>query len=257
MVVVRDLPEAPDTLAAELVAAGADPSPTCVIVLVHPGGVKGKRLLDTIRKSAASALTEVPCREIKTRRDKQRFLLEEMRSHRRKAADDALDALLDAVGGDLRSLAGAASQLVADTTGLIDVDTVRRYYRGRAEVSGFMVADRALEGRTAEALEHLRWSLYAGNDPVPLVAALAAGLRALVAVGSAPRGLGPADIARHAGMPPWKVDVVRRQLRGWTPDGIARSLAAVAEADAQIKGAGTDPVYALERAVVTISRARA
>lgn len=119
-----------------------------------------------------------------------------------------------------------------------------------------MVADRALEGRTAEALEHLRWSLHAGNDPVPLVAALASGLRNLVAVGSAPRGLSAGDLARHAGMPPWKVDVVRRQLRGWTPDGIVRGITAVAEADAQIKGAGTDPVFALERAVVAISTAR-
>lgn len=257
VVVVRDLQDGPDTLGPELGAFAHDPPPQCVVVLVHPGGVKGKRLLDSLRKAAGQRLDDVACREIKGRRDKLKFLREEMREHRRKATDEALEAILDALGGDLRSLAAAVSQLASDTTGALDVETVHRYYSGRAEVSGFVVAERTLEGRTAEALEQLRWSLNAGNDPVPLLAALAAGLRSLVAVGSAPAGLGQADVARHAGMPPWKVDVVRRQLRGWTPEGIAYSIGAVAQADAQIKGAGTDPVYALERAIMTVSQARA
>ncbi len=256
VVVVRDLQDAPEFLGAELLAFAGNPADTCRIVLVHPGSAKGKRLLEALRKGAAKGLAEVACREIKGRRDKLRFLQQELRDHRRKAGDDALDLVLDAVGGDLRTLASAAGQLASDTTGLIDRETVQRYYSGRAEVSGFTVADRTLEGRTAEALEQLRWSLQAGNDPVPLLAALASGLRSLVAVGSAPRGLSAADLARHAGMPPWKVDSVRRQLRGWSEAGIARSMSALAVADADIKGAAADPVYALERAVVVISQAR-
>ncbi|MPY72465.1 MAG: DNA polymerase III subunit delta, partial [Alphaproteobacteria bacterium] len=53
---------------------------------------------------------------------------------------------------------------------------------------------------------------------------------------------------------PWKVDRVRKQVRGWTDDAIARAIHAVAEADAQVKGEAADPAYALERAVVTIAR---
>ena len=49
---------------------------------------------------------------------------------------------------------------------------------------------------------------------------------------------------------------MRQQLRGWTPAGIARALAAVAEADAQVKGEGTSPGYALEVAIRTIVSSR-
>jgi len=49
---------------------------------------------------------------------------------------------------------------------------------------------------------------------------------------------------------------IRQQLRGWTPDGITRALTAVAEADAQVKGEGANPGYALEVAVRTIVASR-
>lgn len=57
-------------------------------------------------------------------------------------------------------------------------------------------------------------------------------------------------------MPPWKIDRVQRQLRGWTGDGVARALTAVAEADEQVKGGAADPAYALEKTVAQIVAAR-
>ena len=38
---------------------------------------------------------------------------------------------------------------------------------------------------------------------------------------------------------------------------ITVALTAIAEADAAVKGAGVDPAYALERAVLTVTAARA
>jgi DNA polymerase-3 subunit delta len=58
------------------------------------------------------------------------------------------------------------------------------------------------------------------------------------------------------GAPPWKIDRVRQQLRGWHPDGVARALQIVAEADMQIKGEAASADYALERAVRTIIACR-
>src|SRR5690606_39702445 len=84
----------------------------------------------------------------------------------RSATPEACQALVDALGSDLRELASAVSQLVADVEGTIDEAVVGRYYTGRAEASSFTVADRAVEGRTAEALEALRWSLSTGVAPV-------------------------------------------------------------------------------------------
>ncbi len=254
VVVVRGLQDGGEHLASEVGSFLGDPSPNSAVVLVHPGGAKGKRLLEAIRK--ADGVREVPCAEVRTRRDRMRFLADEVRLHRRKATEEALSTLLDALGSDLRTLAAAIGQLAADTEGLLDQETVLRYYSGRAEVSGFLVADRVLEGRTSEALETLRWCLRNGTDPVPLLAALAAGMRNVAAVASAPRGMSSADLAGWAGMPPWKVDAVRRQTAGWTPEGLSSGFGVLAEADAQVKGAGADPFYAVERAVVTISRLR-
>jgi DNA polymerase-3 subunit delta len=161
------------------------------------------------------------------------------------------------VGNDLRDLAAASSQLAADTTGVINAAVVARYYHGRAEATGFSVADKACEGNLAEALAQLRWALATGTSPVLITSALAAGLRTLGLVGSAGRGLGPNALAADLGMPPWKIDQARRQLRGWTAAGIARAHAAVAEADVQVKGEGASAGYALERAITAIVACRA
>jgi DNA polymerase-3 subunit delta len=57
-------------------------------------------------------------------------------------------------------------------------------------------------------------------------------------------------------MAPFQVRKARGQLGGWSPDGVAAAITAVAAADEQIKGAGTDPVYALERVITAIVAAR-
>lgn len=61
--------------------------------------------------------------------------------------------------------------------------------------------------------------------------------------------------AKDLGLAPWQVDRARRELAGWTPEGLATAISAVAQADAEVKGAGRDPVFAVERAVLTIARA--
>jgi len=43
----------------------------------------------------------------------------------------------------------------------------------------------------------------------------------------------------------------------WSPAGLAVAVQAVAAADFEVKGGGRDPVYAVERAILTITRARA
>ncbi|EGJ77450.1 MULTISPECIES: DNA polymerase III subunit delta [Streptomyces] len=221
------------------------------LVLCHAGGAKGKGLLDAARKAGAR---EVPCPKMTKPADRLAFVRNEFRTTGRSATPEACQTLVDAIGSDLRELAAAVSQLTADVEGTIDEAIVGRYYTGRAETSSFTVADRAVEGRAAEALEALRWSLSTGVAPVMITSALAQGVRAIGKLSSA-RGGRPADLARELGMPPWKIDRVRQQMRGWTPDGVSIALRAVAEADAGVKGGGDDPEYALEKAIVTVARA--
>lgn len=222
------------------------------LVLLHAGGAKGKGLLDAARKAGAR---EVACPKMTKPADRLAFVRSEFRATGRSATPEACQSLVDAIGSDLRELASACAQLVADIEGTIDEAVVARYYTGRAEASSFTVADRAVEGRAAEALEALRWAMSTGVAPVLITSALAQGVRSIGKLASAPRGARPADLARELGMPPWKIDRVRQQMRGWSADGVAAALTAVAEADAGVKGGGDDPEYALEKAVVAVARA--
>ena len=172
-----------------------------------------------------------------------------------RSSDSAVRALVAAVGNDLRELATACSQLVADIGGAIDEEKVSRYYRGKAEATGFVVADRAVDGDVAGALEVLRWGLDVGLAPVLVTSALAGNLRTIAKVAQAGRGSAQ-SLVKQLGMPSWKIEKAQRQSRAWQPAGIARAIAAVAAADAEVKGAGTDPAYALERAVLAIVAAR-
>src|SRR5690606_13381949 len=108
-------------------------------------------------------------------------------------------------------------------------------------------------GDAGGAVALLRHALDTGLDPVPIVAALALRLRNLAKV-AAMRGGGPSP--RDVGMAPWQVDRARRDLRSWTPEGLATAISAVAQADADVKGETRDPVFAVERAVLTIARSR-
>jgi DNA polymerase-3 subunit delta len=253
VIVVRDVADAAEAITDELKTVLADPGDDVVLVLVHPGGVKGKSLLDAAR--AAGAVV-VDCKVVKWESDKVAFVQAEFKAAGRRVAPAAAVALVDALGSDLRELANACAQLVADTEGTVDRAVVERYHAGRIEVTGFKVADAAVEGRYEDALGLLRHALATGSDPVPVNAAFAMGLRTLAKVGGASRTARPEDVARDLGLAPFQVKKARGQLAGWSPDGVAAAIVAVARADEQIKGGGTDPVYALERAVTDIVAAR-
>ena len=183
MVVVQGAQDAGKDLSAELVRLAGSPVPEVFLVVTHNGGAKNKGLLADLLSAGAR---RVDCPAVKRFGDRMDFLRAEFRQAGRKADDAGLRALLDAVGTDLRDLAAACSQLSADTTGVINQAAVARYYHGRAEASGFSVADKACEGNLAGALEQLRWALATGTSPVLVSSALAQGLRTLGLVGVSP-----------------------------------------------------------------------
>jgi DNA polymerase III subunit delta len=253
VLVIRSAQDAAANLTAELTRLARSPMPDLALVVTHSGGAKNKALIADLVGAGAR---RIDCPSVKRFGERMEFLRGEFRAASRRADDGGLRALLDAVGTDLRDLAAACSQLVADTTGVINQEVVARYYRGRAEATGFSVADKACEGNLADALEQLRWALATGTSPVLITSALASGLRTLALVGSAGRGSTPNALAADLGMPPWKIDKARQQLRGWTADGLVRAHAAVAEADVQVKGEGASAGYALERAIAVIVACR-
>jgi DNA polymerase-3 subunit delta len=253
-VVVRGLENLPDETSDGLLEYAASPAEDVGLVLVHSGGQKGSGLLAKLRK--LGPVTEVKSAALKPS-DYPRWVAAEARSHGARIAEDAAELLVQAVGQDLRALAGACHQLANDFTGQpLTADVVKRYFGGRAEVKGFAVADAAIYGRTARALEELRWAIDNGTAPVLVTSAFASGLRGLAKYRSAPRGLREGDLAKEVGVPPWKLRTLREQARGWDDPGLVRAIQAVAQADADVKGAASDSSYALERMVITVTEAR-
>jgi DNA polymerase-3 subunit delta len=252
VLIVRAAQDASAAVSAELGQLAASMPDEVMLVVTHAGGAKGKSLLTALVRAGAR---RIDCPSIRRFGERMDFLRAELARAGRRADDSGLRALIDAVGTDLRDLAAACDQLASDTTGVINEQVVRRYWRGRAEATGFSVADRALEGHLAEALAQLRWALAIGTSPVLITSALARGIRTLGQVGTA-RGKGSDALAAELGMPAWKVDKVRQQLRGWSSSGLALAHSAVARADAEVKGEGASAGYALERAIRVIVESR-
>ncbi|MCL3776600.1 MULTISPECIES: DNA polymerase III subunit delta [unclassified Actinomyces] len=250
LVLVPALEQMTDALLADLLAYTAAADPDVAVVLRHNGGQRGKRLLDAL---AASPYPVVTIEAVKSPRDKAALVTADLRHRGRRAEADAVGALVDALGSDLRELLSAVDQLAADTEGTITVREVNTYYAGRFEATGFTVADAAAAGDVARAVTALRHAIATGTEPVPIVSALAMKVRQLARVAAAGgRNLS----ARDLGMAPWQVDRARRELSGWSDDALATAIVAVARADAEAKGGSRDPVHAVERAVLAICRAR-
>jgi DNA polymerase-3 subunit delta len=251
--VLRDLQDLPVENHVEITRFLADPDPTITVIFIHKGGVKGKALLDQIKKANTQIIA---CDALKKESEKQEFVRHLFLDLGRKATPGAVTALIGAVGTDLRELTAASSQIASDTVGVIDEAMVDKYHQGRIETTGFDVADAALDGDVSRALLTLRNALDSGTDPVMVTSAIASALRGLAKVSGANRGSKSFELAGVLGMAPWQIDKARRQLSSWSQAGIAKAVGAIARADAQVKGAAVDPIYALERAVTEIARSR-
>lgn len=248
VVVIDEGESMTDDFLEDAVAYAKDPDPEVVVILRHGGAVRGKRALEAWR---AAGVEEILCPAIKRDADLAQFVEGEFARATREARPQAVRALVDAVGGDVPELAAAVHQLLSDVSGLVTEDEVTRYYGSRVNATGFAVADAAIVGKVGEALALVRHALDTGTDPVPLVAALASKLRGLARVGAA-RGRG-IDPAKDLNMAPWQVERARRDLRHWNGDTLAAAIEAAAAADAEVKGAGRDPRFAIERAVRTVA----
>lgn len=244
IVVLGAAAEAGKDAAAVIESAAADLPAGTVLVVVHSGGGRAKSLANQLRSMGAQVH---PCARITKVSERADFIRSEFASLRVKVDDETVTALLDAVGSDVRELASACSQLVADTGGAVDAAAVRRYHSGKAEVRGFDIADKAVAGDVAGAAEALRWAMMRGEPLVVLADALAEAVHTIGWVG--PQSGDPYRLAAQLGMPPWRVQKAQKQARRWSRDTVATAMRLVAELNANVKGAVADADYALESAV--------
>ncbi|GAB7144668.1 DNA polymerase III subunit delta [Mycobacterium riyadhense] len=244
IVVLEAAGDAGKEAAALIASAAADIPASTVLVVVHSGGGRAKALAGELRSLGAQVHA---CARITKASERADFVRGEFRSSRIKVDEETVTAVLDAVGSDIRELAAACSQLVADTGGAVDAAAVRRYHSGKAEVKGFDIADKAVAGDVAGAAEALRWAMLRGEPLVVLADALAEAVHTIGRVG--PLSGDPYRLAAQLGMPPWRVQKAQKQARRWSRDTVAIAMKLVAELNANVKGAVADADYALESAV--------
>jgi DNA polymerase-3 subunit delta len=247
LVIIRGFERCSDELITDGLSYIENPTADTTIILRHTGSsVRGKKLVDAIRLNSHCA--EVACLAIKGDGEKLTFVQGEFTFANRKISQGAARALLDAFSDDLAELAGACQQLLQDSAETITEEIVNRYYGGRVETNAFKVIDAALAGQSGNALGLLRHALATGADPVPLVAAISMKMRQLAKI-FGNRNASAASV----GMAPWQMDRAKKDLSGWSEDGLSLVIQRLADADAAAKGAERDPVYTLEKLVTLIS----
>jgi DNA polymerase-3 subunit delta len=253
--ILRDLQDLPEDNREEIIRYLAAPDESMTVIFLHKGGVKGKALLDAIKKVKPEIIS---CEPLKKETEKEDFVKSLFLDTGRKASPGAISALVAALGSDMRELQSAISQICADApAGVIDEVMVDKFHQGRIETTGFDVADAVIEGNVSGALIALRSALETGTDPVMITSAIASALRSLAKVSGVNRGTKSFELAGQLGMAPWQIDKARRQLHRWSPGAIADAVGVIATADAQVMGAASDPIYALEKAVVRIATSHA
>jgi DNA polymerase-3 subunit delta len=255
VIVLDGAQEVGKDIGAAITAYLKAPAESIQLVVLHNGGGRkpGKDLATAMRSAGAQV---VECPKITKPGDRESFVRNEVRQAGGRADADAVRELIDSVGSDLRELAAAAAQLVADTNGQVTVDAIRRYHRGRADVTGFAVAEKAVTGDVTGALEMLRWAMQLGVPHVLVADALADAVRTVAKVAGAGGRADPYRLSSELGMPAWKVRKALSQSRGWHPAGLVAAMQVVAEVNADVKGVAVDAGYALERAVLRLAQAR-
>ncbi len=239
LVVIEGIDALNDDGVDSLKAVMADLPENVWLLLTHPGGVKRKPLIDAAAKAGAE---KIECKEFKRGSETINFLIKEVTRRKRKMTPAALNLLVESFGQDLPALTNAIGQLCSDVeVDPIDEIHVRAYFEGTAPISGYAISDALWEKRTVEAMKLLRQSALE-SDPgrvgVTTVTALASGLRSMILVGGSAPGASDNEVAREAGVPPWKVKTLRKQWSLWSGDQrkLASFVIAIADADPTMKG---------------------
>ncbi len=185
------------------------------------------------------------------------WLRAEIRRLGRRADNDAIHALLDTVGQDLRELAGAVAKLhvAVPPPAPFTAAHVTRFCGQTAERGVFDLTDAVFAGNAATALGHLDSLLDQGEDPIGLLGMLARQLRLLLRVSELPGSASQVAQAIGGGVRDWQVERARRQARRFPAAALRRGIDVIAEADAEIRNGSLPGRLAIELVVARLAGA--
>lgn len=252
-IVIGNLEQLNSALESDVLEYITSPAADVVLILRHNGGAKGKKILTAL----ADKVPTITIAQVKKAADKAKAVQADVRAAGRAITPQAVSALMDALGSDLRELLVGVRQLLTDVSGTIDEQAVHTYFSGRIEATGFNVADAVLARNTGRAIELARHAMSTGVAPAAIVSAMAVSIRRLAHI-AALRESGDSVLAQRVKLnyPTWQRDRAQRDLRLWSENGLREAIVALAQADEDVKGASRDPAFGVEKAIIALGRAR-
>jgi DNA polymerase-3 subunit delta len=214
-----------------------DPTPGVTLVLIAAKPDKRKSLWKRLFEAASVTLAE----PLKGARLKG-YVRDELRRRSLPLPEEAVQALIERVGADLRRLIGEIDKLQAYAEGerLSAEKVVEVLGRGFARPL-YELSDAFGERRARQTLELLEQALDEGEAALRILAALHRGLRELRKV----RGLAQRRTPREKmisalglGNRAFKLDSMLEAARGWDEASFRRATAALERADRAIKSSG-------------------
>lgn len=246
-VLIRDAQELPADLAGSL-AAELDSQPLeAIVILLATGTGRIVRLARQI-KAAGGRIDVAPPRDWEDRKW-ENLVREEFGQHKRRAAPEAVAAILNHAGLNVAQIAEKVSQVVAAARdGPIGEADVERAVVGHGSRGSFAVADAMCERQPARALELLRGVLETGSDPIMVLGALVYRIRSILAVAGK---VDPKDVGlRISGGQARHLQAARRNFG---PGELTRAMRTLADADVLLKSGDVPPELVIERAVVQVA----
>lgn len=223
LVVVRDAADLTADTAKQVAAWAADAPPGVALALVGGGARLRKALGD------AAQVIEVPS----VRFREAEWLVERARSRGGRMAREAAQALVEAVGTDLRELATALDQLTSSVDGPIEVADVHGLFRGlETELWNFI--DAVFDRDRGGAHARLQTLLARGENAIGITTALANQLRLIALVRGERRPT--SGLARELGVKEGKLRRALRQAKNFGPEEIRRAYRLLADGDVALKG---------------------
>jgi len=249
MVYVRDLATMPADEAEPLLAYLAKPNPSTVIVAVASKVDKRIKLYAQLSKKGFLHTLEAP-------RQLAPWVKAEAQAHGVKLEPAAVSRLIDAVGGDLSRLSLAVEQLGLYASSpdqgpagagrrAVTSDDVDELIADTRERSVFELTDAIGAADRARALAAVASLCDQRESAIGVIVMLARHIRQLSLVHVLRReSVSRNEWGSRLGVPPFVVDKLIAQARGYRPAALARATQRLAAADRALKGDQTLSAHA-------------
>ncbi len=209
------------------------PSPTTVLILIASSPDFRRKPYTTLKKSAA-------CGEFRPLYDNETIAWIESHIKKLKRGIDpqAVALLHSFVGNSLRELANEIEKtlIAVGDKAIISAADIEHVVGVSREITVFELANKVGEKNIAKSLEISEHLVNAGENPVPIIAALATHFVKLFKLHDAVRQKRPeSELARIAGVHPFFMRSYLQHLRNFTLEEIENAFLILSEADLAAK----------------------